>query len=52
MLLFVEKTTLYLPDDLQYALREFARRTGRPQADVVREALSAYLSQQARPRPR
>ena len=48
----MEKTTLYLPHDLQYALKEYARRAGRPQAEVVREALTLYLGQQPRPRPR
>ena len=46
----VEKTTLYLPDDLQRALRAEARRSGRSQAELVREAVRSYL--EARPRPR
>lgn len=49
---FVEamrKTTLYLPSDLQRRLREHARRTGAPQAAVVREALERYLSDAPRP---
>ncbi len=45
----MEKTTLYLPRELHRALRENSRRTGRPQAEVVREALQSYLSQQERP---
>lgn len=48
----VEKTTLYLPADLQRALQEQARRSGRPQAELVREALRAYLEGTASPRPR
>jgi hypothetical protein len=47
----VEKTTLYLPTDLQRALQEQARRSGRPQAELVREALRAYLEGAAAPRP-
>ena len=47
----MNKTTLYLPADLQRALREVAQRTGRRQADLVREALEAYLSLQGRPLP-
>jgi len=45
----MERTTLYLPSDLQHALRDEARRRGRPQAQLVREALRAYLNSQERP---
>ncbi len=48
----MEKTTLYLPEQLQHELREAARREGRPQAELVREALGAYLHARPRPRPR
>jgi hypothetical protein len=48
----VEKTTLYLPSDLQRALQEQARRSGRPQAELVREALRSYLEAAASPKPR
>lgn len=48
----MEKTTLYLPEELQRALRETARREGRPQAELVREALDSYLRDRPRPQPR
>ena len=48
----MEKTTLYLPAELQRALQEQARRSGRPQAELVREALRTYLEGAAPPRPR
>ena len=48
----MNKTTLYLPEELQAALKAVARRTGRPQADLIREALETYLGQQVRPQPR
>jgi hypothetical protein len=48
----MEKTTLYLPLDLQRALQAEARRSGRPQAELVREALRDYLAARPRPRPR
>lgn len=48
----MEKTTLYLPEQLQRELREAARRERRPQAELVREALQAYLGGRRRPRPR
>lgn len=47
----MEKTSLYLPADLQRALRDTARREGRAQADIVRDALTAYLAGNPRPRP-
>ena len=40
----MEKTTLYLSGELQRALVAMARREGRSQAEIVREALSAYFS--------
>jgi plasmid stability protein len=48
----MEKTTLYLPEDLQRALRTEARRTGRPQAELVRDALRTYLGSRGKPRLR
>jgi len=47
----IEKTTLYLPDDLHRALKEHARRSGRPQAELVREALRSYLEGAVWPQP-
>jgi hypothetical protein len=47
----MEKTTLYLPVDLQHRLRAEARRRGRPQAELVRDALDAYLRQRKQPWP-
>jgi hypothetical protein len=41
----MEKTTLYLTRELQLRLRAAARRRGRPQAELVREALDAYLGE-------
>ena len=40
----MEKTTLYLPADLHRALGATAKREGRAQADIIREALKTYLS--------
>lgn len=48
----MEKTTLYLTADLQRALKDAARRSGRPQAELVRDALTEYLAKQPKPRPR
>jgi plasmid stability protein len=51
-LLVMQKTTLYLPEDLERELKNAARREGRPMAELVREALSRYLSERDRPMPR
>jgi hypothetical protein len=47
----MEKTTLYLPKELQRLLRDTAKATGRSQTELVREALDAYLSKVERPFP-
>jgi hypothetical protein len=48
----MEKTTLYLPLELQQGLRDLSRRTGRPQAALIREALAEYVAGQEHPWPR
>jgi plasmid stability protein len=48
----MQKTTLYLPDELQRQLQEAARRMGRSQADLIREALATFLGTVERPKPR
>jgi hypothetical protein len=40
----MEKTTLYLPSELQRSLAVTAKREGRSQAEIVRDALSNYFS--------
>lgn len=35
----MEKTTVYLPDELKAALRRTARATGRSEADLIREGV-------------
>ena len=48
----MDKTTLYLPNDMKRELEAVARRSGRAQADIVREALARYLANQPRQLPR
>lgn len=48
----MSKTTLYLPVDLQQALRAEARRSGASQAELVREALEGFLRGRKRPLPK
>ncbi len=45
----MQKTTVYLPDDLKAALARTARQRGVAEAEVIREAVAAVV---ARPRPR
>jgi predicted transcriptional regulator len=40
----MDKTTLYLSDELRVQLAQAARREKRPQAEIVREALGLYFS--------
>lgn len=46
----MEKTTLYLPPELHRALKNVARQEGKSQAELIREALAAYLARRDRPR--
>ncbi len=48
MLPSMEKTTVYLDAEVARGLRAMSRSTGRPQAQLIREALGAYLA--AKPR--
>lgn len=48
----MERTTVYLPAELRRALRDAAQRSGRPQAELVREALHEFLARNGRPLPR
>ncbi|HVX33162.1 MAG TPA: CopG family transcriptional regulator [Solirubrobacterales bacterium] len=47
MMTVVRKTSIYLDDEQADRLARLARAEGRPQAAIVREAISAY-----HPRPR
>lgn len=37
----MDKTTIYLPSDLRLYLRDAARRAGKSQAELIREAIDA-----------
>ena len=43
----MEKTTVYLDPEQQRRLRALARRQGRPQAEVIREAIAEYLGRRS-----
>ena len=48
----MEKTTVYLPDDLKRSLRQLAAASGRSEAELIREALAARIAEETPPRPR
>jgi predicted DNA-binding protein len=48
----VVKTSVYLPTELTQGLRALARRTGRRQAELIREAIAGYVKAQERLWPR
>ena len=45
----MEKTTIYLDERTRSGLRALARRSGRSQADLIREALTRLLDEQRGP---
>lgn len=47
----VEKTTLYLPDDLRTAIKRVAAHQGVSEAEVIRRSIR-HMVGDARPRPR
>ncbi len=47
----MQKTTVYLPDDIRRGLDGAARETGRSQAELIRDALRTYLGERPAPWP-
>lgn len=45
----VEKTTVYIDERSKRELESLAKRLGRPQAELLREALIDFLERQKRP---
>ncbi len=45
----MQKTTIYLPDDLKRRIQETAAQRGTSEAEVIRDALREYT---VRPKPR
>lgn len=48
----MQKTTIYLPDDLKQRLEKISRTTGKPEAAVIRDAIRVATQDAATPRPR
>lgn len=40
----MKETTVYLPEEANWALDQLAHQTGRSQAELIREAIEHYLS--------
>jgi hypothetical protein len=51
ILVRMTRTTVYLPVELQRELRDEARRSGQPQAELLRTALERFLRSRHRPLP-
>ena len=47
----MEKTTVYLPEDLKKALRRVALETGTSEAALIRQAIEAATREAQAPRP-
>jgi predicted transcriptional regulator len=45
------KTTIYIPDDQMAALDAMAKREARPKAQLIREAIELYVTENAQPMP-
>ena len=45
----MEKTTVYIDQPTKRELETLAKRAGRPQAELLREALLQYIERQKRP---
>jgi hypothetical protein len=48
----MKKTTIYLPDELKKRLEAVARKSGRPEAAVIRDAINVATRDAAGPLPR
>ena len=48
----MNKTTVYLPDEMKRDLESMAASSGRSEAQLIRDAVAALTSTAAAPRPR
>lgn len=48
----MQKTTIYLPEELKRQLEQAARRSGRTEAELVREGVLLALAREAPQRPK
>ena len=45
----MERTTVYFPASLRKRVADLSRRMEKPQAQILRDAVEAYVDQQSRP---
>jgi hypothetical protein len=45
----MERTTVYFPEDLRNKVAALSRQSGRSQAQILREAVQAYVDREYRP---
>ena len=46
------KTSVYLPEELKHGLTLVARRRGRSEAELIREAIARLVAEEGQDRPR
>jgi len=49
--IYMKRTTLYLDPDMEVLLKLESMRRGQPMAEIIREALDAYLRKEPRRQP-
>jgi predicted transcriptional regulator len=47
-----QPTAVYLPDEIEHSLQQLVQQTGKPKAELIQEAIEAYLENQKYPSPR
>lgn len=47
-----QPTSVYLPDEIEQSLQRLVQQTGKPKAELIREAIEAYLENQKHSLPR
>lgn len=47
-----QSTLIHLPDRVRISLQQLVSQTGKPEEDLIREAIEAYLESQNRPLPK
>lgn len=48
----MKKTTVYLSDRLKTSLEALAEATGRPEAEIIRDAIARAIDRSSPPKPR
>jgi hypothetical protein len=48
----LQPTSVYLPAGIRDSLQQLVLKTGKPEAELIQEAVEAYLEEQNRPLPK